>query len=448
MSTFDKNQDSIGSKIKSFFFGSDTGKIMFAMILAIVAGVIANMYADPKALQTINDGFFTIVGTMFINSMKMLVVCLIFFCLVVGMTGMDGGSQLKRIALRTFGLFMTTTAVAITFAMSIGLVSGIGEGANMQLPAAGAFAVKDAPEFKDVILNIVPTNVVEAFSTGNNLAIILFAILFGMAVAKRPADSNLKKTFEEVSETILDIVALLMKFAPYGVFALMFKAVSQQGIDTILNVLMYVLLCSSILIAHAFITYGTMLKIHGFTLGQIKMFYKKMKPVWITGFSTSSSSATMPTTLAVAEKSLGVKKQIFGFTIPMGGTINMDGTAVMQGLATIFVANLYAVDLSASDYGLVIATALLASIGTAGVPGVGLIMLGMVFSVVNLPVEGIALIFGVDRLLDMLRTAVNLTGDCAVTMCVAKKEGAIDFDILESEQDELIEADNQVVQPA
>ena len=375
--------------VSNFFFESDTGRIMFGMLLAIFLGVLANVFLPQSTIDTINNGSLSTgtIGTMFINSMKMLVVFLIFLAIVEGMTGMSGGKQFGRIFRKTIIFFMLTTSVAIVMALGVGLILDIGSSANLPMPKEGAFEAQEAPGLGTVILNIVPSNIANAFTTGNNLAIILFAVLIGLAVSRQDESNTIKANIADWNTVILDVVQLLMKVAPIGVFALMFKAVSAQGWDTIKNVLVYLVVCTGVLVAHAIITYGLLLKLNGFTIAQIKTFYRKIRPVLITGFSTSSSNATMPTTLKVAEQELGVKKTVCGFTIPMGGTINMDGTSVMQGLATVFIANIYGIDLTMQQYALVIATALLASVGTAGVPGVGLIMLGMVLSVVNVPVE-------------------------------------------------------------
>jgi Na+/H+-dicarboxylate symporter len=260
---------------------------------------------------------------------------------------------------------------------------------------------------------------------GNMLQVIVFSILFGIAVALagRPGE-KVADLFSDLNEIIMKLIIILMDLAPYGVFCLMAKLFATLGFDTIGNLITYFLLVLFVLVLHGTATYPLMLKLLA-GLNPL-MFFRKMRPVMLFAFSTSSSNATLPVTLKTTTHHLGVRNNIASFTIPLGATINMDGTAIMQGVATVFIAQAYNIDLSFAQYLSVILTATLASIGTAGVPGVGLITLAMVLQQVGLPVEGIALIIGVDRLLDMTRTAVNVTGDCTVSCIVAKSEGEFD----------------------
>jgi Na+/H+-dicarboxylate symporter len=263
---------------------------------------------------------------------------------------------------------------------------------------------------------------------GNMLQIIVFAVIFGIAVSlSGEVGKRVSAAFNDINVVIMNIVTMVMNIAPYGVFVLMAKLFATIGLDTILGLAKYFFLLAGLLVMHAFVTYPIIFKVLSGLNPLILL--RKMRNTVLFAFSTSSSNATLPITMDTAKNRLGVNSSVSSFTIPLGATINMDGTAIMQGVATVFIAQVYGVDLSVSDFLMVILTATLASIGTAGVPGVGLIMLAMVLQQVNLPVEGIALIIGVDRLLDMMRTAVNVTGDCMVSCIVAKSEGELDLTV-------------------
>jgi Na+/H+-dicarboxylate symporter len=273
-----------------------------------------------------------------------------------------------------------------------------------------------------------PANPIASMAEGNMLQIIVFAVIFGIAVSlSGEVGKRVSAAFNDINIVIMNIVTMVMNIAPYGVFVLMAKLFATIGLDTILGLAKYFFLLAGLLVMHAFVTYPIIFKVLSGLNPLILL--RKMRNTALFAFSTSSSNATLPITMDTAKNRLGVNSSVSSFTIPLGATINMDGTAIMQGVATVFIAQVYGVDLSVSDFLMVILTATLASIGTAGVPGVGLIMLAMVLQQVNLPVEGIALIIGVDRLLDMMRTAVNVTGDCMVSCIVAKSEGELDLTV-------------------
>ncbi|MGL5359687.1 MAG: dicarboxylate/amino acid:cation symporter, partial [Shewanella sp.] len=265
-----------------------------------------------------------------------------------------------------------------------------------------------------------------AMSEGNMLQIIIFAVIFGFAIAHiGEKGKRVAQLFEDLNEVVMRVVTLVMQLAPYGVFALMAKLALTLGLETFGSVIKYFFLVLALLLFHNFVVYSLLLK--AFSGLSPLIFIKKMRDVQLFAFSTSSSNATLPITMETTEHRLGVHNNIASFTLPLGATINMDGTAIMQGVATVFIAQVFGIELSITDYAAIVVTATLASIGTAGVPGVGLIMLTMVLNQVGLPVEGIALIIGVDRLLDMTRTAVNVTGDCVASVVVAKSEGEFDL---------------------
>jgi len=300
------------------------------------------------------------------------------------------------------------------------------------------FSVNEAPPLTQVIIDLIPGNPVAAYAEGNMLQIIFFTILFAVCILMTGKQGRpIAEGAEKLNLVMMKVVNVVMHVAPYGVFALMAKTFSLQGLGLIVPMLSYFVVVALVLTLHATGTLMILLK----TLGKVSpwVFMKKMRAVQIFAFSTSSSNATIPVTLTATEKRLGVENSTASFIVPFGATINMDGTAIMQGVATVFIANVYGIDLGLTGYLTVIGMAVLASIGTAGVPGVGLIMLAMVFNQVGLPIEGIALIMGVDRLLDMMRTAVNVTGDSAITTIVARSENSIDMKIYNDPDAGLIE---------
>ncbi|MCO4320231.1 dicarboxylate/amino acid:cation symporter [Aliidiomarina quisquiliarum] len=407
-----------------------TGKILTGMIAGAIVGFILNKVGvEGTAIQSLLvDGVFRLMGDMFIASLMMLVVPLVFFSLVVGTSSLSDPAMLGRLGGKAIFLYLLTTAVAISIALIVAVKVQPGMGMNLELPPADAFTVKDAPPFIDVLLNMVPRNPVEAMAEGNMLQIIVFALLFGVAIAvSGEPGQRLKVVFEDVNDVIMKLVVMLMYVAPYGVFALMARVFADLGLDMVLSLGKYFGTVFFVLIFHGFVIYPLMLS--AMSRLNPRHFLRKMMNVQTFAFSISSSNATIPVNLKNAEQRLGVDNSVASFTIPLGATINMDGTAIMQGVATVFIAQIYGIDLTMTQYLMVIATATLASIGTAGVPGVGLIMLAMVFQQVGLPVEGIALIIGVDRLLDMTRTAVNVTGDAMVTTVIAKSEGKLDEEV-------------------
>jgi Na+/H+-dicarboxylate symporter len=331
-------------------------------------------------------------------------------------------------AAKTVGLYLMTTAIAITIALSMALIiePGSGDQFNSQLTTDASYQAKNAPPLKDVLINIIPSNPIKAMAEGNMLQVIVFALLFGIAISRSGEfGAKIAKSFESLNEVIMEMVMILMRLAPYGIFCLLAKIFYATGFELIQQLFAYFMTVVMALLFHGAVIYTGILKL--FTgLSPIK-FLKHMRPIMMFGFSTASSNATMPVTLETVEEKMGVKNSVASFTVPLGATINMDGTAIMQGVATVFIAQAYQIDIGLVGYLTVILTATLASIGTAGVPGVGLVTLALVLQQVGLPVEGIALIIGVDRLLDMLRTALNVTGDSVVSCVVAKSENAIDI---------------------
>ncbi len=406
-----------------------TAKVLWAMVLGIIVGLVINL-TGLNAPESFTDeyvvgGLFYIIGTLFITALKMLVVPLVFFSLISGVFGIGDISKLGKVGAKSFALYMMTTAMAI--AMAIGLAALIIPLFNTSKAQSASFVGKEAPPLSDVLINIIPSNVVEAFASGNMLQIIFFSILLGISllmVGKKA--KGIAEGVEVMNEAMMNMVNIVMSVAPYAVFALLAKAVAELGFDLLAQLAVYVVVIISALMLHLFGTLMLILKL--FSKLSPKIFLSKIRDAQIFAFSTASSNATIPVTLRSVTKRMGVDNSVASFTVPFGATINMDGTAIMQGVATVFIANVYGIELGLSGYLTVILMSVLASIGTAGVPGVGLIMLSMVFVQVGLPVEGIGLILGVDRLLDMIRTSVNVTGDAVVTCIVAKSEDEIELE--------------------
>ncbi|HEX22666.1 MAG TPA: dicarboxylate/amino acid:cation symporter [Chromatiales bacterium] len=407
-----------------------TTKILIWMVCGLILGSLINAFAADVAFvqDYLVNGLFHVIGAMFISALKMLVVPLVTFSLISGVCGIGDVNTLGRVGLKAFLLFMLTTALAITLAITVAVLVGPGEGFDMGTVAQSEFSAPPAPPLTQVIIDLIPGNPVAAYANGNMLQIIFFTILFAICVLMVGETGRpIAEGAERLNAVMMQVVTVVMHVAPIGVFALMAKTFSQQGLEMILPMISYFGVVAVVLLLHATGTLMLLLKL----LGRVSplVFLRKMRAVQVFAFSTSSSNATIPVTLRTAEKRLGVDNSTASFVVPFGATINMDGTAIMQGVATVFIANVYGIDLGISGYLTVIGMAVLASIGTAGVPGVGLIMLAMVFNQVGLPVEGIALIMGVDRLLDMMRTAVNVTGDAAVTTIVARSEDELDMKV-------------------
>ena len=409
-----------------------TNRILLAMVLGIGLGSVLEITLASLSPESGLYGFlynglvmgvFDVLGRIFIASLKLLVVPLVLVSLICGMAALGASSRMGPIAGKTLGLYLVTTCIAVTLGLAIALAVGPGEGVNAV--ASSDFVPKEAPPIKETLINIFPTNPVAAMAEGNMLQVIVFALLVGFALTRAgAAGERLIAWFQDMEVVVMKMVGVLIELAPYGVFALLTKLFATMGFGTIFDLAAYFFTLLGVLLLHGFVVYGLVLR----TLTPLSpsMLRQKMRRVWAFAFSTSSSGATLPVTLRTVEKRLGVNKSVAGFAVPLGATINMDGTAIMQGVATVFIAQVYGIDLTSSQLLMVVLTATLASIGTAAVPSAGLIMLSLVLTQAGLPVEGIALILGVDRLLDMVRTAVNVTGDATVSTVVAYHEGQLD----------------------
>ncbi|PIC99066.1 MULTISPECIES: dicarboxylate/amino acid:cation symporter [unclassified Sporosarcina] len=396
--------------------------IIIALIAGVVVGLVLNIFTPGIFTQA--DAFlFKPLGTIFLNLMKMLVVPVVFISIVLGTVGIGDPKKLGRIGGKTIGFFLITTAIALVIAISLGLLLKPGEGGNFET-ANATYEAQEAPPVADTLLGIIPTNPISAMAEGNMLQIIFFAALIGFGMAMMGSKvERVKEFFEQANELIMYLITFVMKFAPYGAFGLIASAVGSQGMDALKVMGMYMGVVLGALLIHTIVVYGGSVAFIG--KRSPIWFFKNFFPAQVVAFSTASSAATLPISMKTAQEKLKVPESISSFTQSLGATINMDGTAIMQGAAVIFIAQAYGIELTMAQLLTVVLTAVLASIGTAAVPGAGLIMLAMVLTSVGLPVEGIALVLGVDRLLDMVRTAVNITGDAACAVVVAKSEGVL-----------------------
>lgn len=400
-------------------------QILVALAAGIIVGTIFNLMNNPVVDAWVVEGFAFITGKLFIQALQMLVVPVVFVSLVCGSSSLSDPGRLGRLGGKTIVLYLFTTAVAISMALTVGILAKPGEGVERMSTEMNQ--IKEAPPLIDVILKVIPKNPIEAMVDGNMLAIIFFAILVGVSITlSGESGSRLGAVFRDLNDVVMKLVTIVMKAAPLGVFALMVRLAATTGPDVFESLLFYVFLVLGVLLVHMLVTYTLLVKFVARLNPRI--FLAKMRPVMLFAFSTASSNATIPVNLRTLTKKLGVHNSVASFTIPLGATINMDGTAIMQGLATAFIAQVYGIDLTVTQYLTVILMVILASIGAAGVPGVGLILLATVFQQVGLPVEAIGMILGVDRILDMSRTAVNVTGDAAVSLSVARGEGELNLD--------------------
>ncbi len=404
---------------------SYTTRILLSMFLGIFFGSLINNLFLDYSLVVFSLEIFSALGTIFISSLKLMVVPLVFFSLVTGVAQITDSSKLGSISIKAIFLYLATTSIAISLALFFSNFINIGSGAG--LISEAKFVTPTPPSLKEVFVNIFPTNPIAAMANGEMLQIIVFSLLVGLGVKSLSSSENLINFFVSGNNLMLKIVELIIWFAPIGIFCLLTDIFSQIGFSIIYDLAGYFFLLIAVLMFHGIFVYSFFL--YFFTGLNPIVFYSKLKEVILFAFSTSSSSATMPLTLKTAKDKLGVDQSVASFTIPLGATINMDGTAIMQGVATVFIAQVYGIDLTITDFLMVILTATLASIGTAGVPGVGLIMLAMVLQQVGLPVEGIALIIGVDRLLDMVRTSVNVIGDSMIACLISSSENNLSQEI-------------------
>ena len=402
-----------------------TVKILIGLIAGIVVGVVLNLTGQAE----IANSYIKPFGTLFLNLIKMVIVPLVFASLVMGACGLGDIKRVGRIGGKTILYFLVTTAIAVIIGLIMGTIFKVGNG--LTLPADATFEATAPTNFVETLLNIIPTNPFNALVQGNMLQVIAFALFVGIGIAIVGAKAEgFKKGMEGFAEVMYSIIGGIMKLAPYAVFALIIPVVAAQGAGVLGPLFILVLTVYLACIVHAAVVYGTTVKILG-KMSPIK-FFRLAAPAMLFAFTTASSSATLPFSMESSRK-MGVSPQVRSFVLPLGATINMDGTAAFQGICALFVAAVYGINLTVGQMLIIVLSATLASIGTAGVPGAGTVMLGMVLTTVGLPLDAVAIIMGVERIMDMARTCINVTGDMACSVIVAKSENELDVKYTEIE---------------
>jgi len=390
-------------------------KIFIALILSVIVG----LFTGTDALPFIN-WWIAPIGTMFINLIKMMIVPVVFTSLVVGMASLGDMKKLGRIGIKTLGLYLITTAVAIIIGFII--AGAVHPGIGMEMTGQAAPTVKEAPSIMQVFVSMIPANPIESMAKGDILPVIIFALFVGTAIISVGGEKGklLLDIFDAGAEMCYKIIAMVMQVAPLGVFALLLPVVAKNGPKVLLPLLSVIACVAVGCIIHAVLVYSSLTTV----LGKMSpiTFFRGMSEAMLIAFTTCSSAAALPINMKNAQEKLGVSREISSFVLPLGATINMDGTALYMGVCSLFIANVFGIDLTSSQMMMIVLTGTLASIGTAGVPGAGLIMLAMVLQSVQLPIEGLALVAGIDRVLDMFRTCLNITGDAAVAIVVNETE--------------------------
>ena len=407
-----------------------TSKIFIGLMAGVICGVIFNLFVPASYVRDtiIIDGICYVIGNGFIKLMKMLVVPLVFCSLVCGASAIGDTKTLGKVGGKTIAFYLATTAIAVTVAISVATLIKPGIGLNMNMIETENVTVAEKTSAVDTLLDIIPDNPFSSLANGNMLQVIVFALIVGILLAKMGERAELVANFfSQFNDLMMEMTNLVMSFAPIGVFFMLTRTFANLGFDAFIPLLKYMGSVVLGLGVQCFVVYMILLFV--FTRLNPFKFIKKFFPVMAFAFSTSTSNATIPLNIETLEEKIGVSRKVSSFTIPLGATINMDGTSIMQGVAVVFAAQAYGINLGISGYLTVIATATLASIGTAGIPSVGLVTLTMVFSAVGLPVEAITLIMGIDRILDMLRTAVNVTGDAVCTTVVAYQNKDLDKEV-------------------
>lgn len=410
-----------------------TTKIYIGLIAGLILGVVLNLWVPNGYVRDtiLVDGIFYVIGNGFIRLMKMLVVPLVFCSLVCGASAIGDTKSLGKVGGKTIAFYLATTALAVSVAIGVATLIRPGIGLDMDAIETSEVSTAASTTVADTLLNIIPENPISSLANGTMLQIILFALIVGVLLAKMGERAELVMNFfNQCNDLMMEMTNMVMGLAPIGVFCMIAKTFANLGFDAFIPLLKYMLSVVVGLGVQCFIVYMILLFI--FTRLNPVKFIKKFFPVMMFAFSTSTSNATIPLNIDTLVEKIGVDRKIASFTIPLGATINMDGTSIMQGVAVVFAAQAYGMHLGVGGYLTVIATATLASVGTAGIPSVGLVTLSMVFTAVGIPVEAIMLIMGVDRILDMLRTAVNITGDAVCTTIVAHQNKSLNKKVFES----------------
>ena len=418
------------SKDKKKALGLST-TIFISLIAGALFGIILHYVIPASDFKTnvMVEGVLYVCGQGFIRLMQMLVVPLVFCSLVCGSMAIGDTKTLGKVGVKTILFYIATTAIAVSVALLTAYMIDPGLGLDMDaIQVAEVSQAVASPSIADTLLNIIPKNPINAMANGDMLPIIVFALFVGVMLAKLGHKTDLVANFfGQFNDVMMEMTNTVMKLAPIGVFCLIARTFATVGFSAFLPMLKYMGCVVLALFIQCFGVYQSMLFI--FTRLNPVRFIKKFLPVMGFAFSTATSNATIPMSIDTLNKKMGVSKQISSFTIPLGATINMDGTSIMQGVAVVFISQAFGIDLTLGNLATVVLTATIASIGTAGVPSVGLVTLAMVLTSVGLPTEGIALIMGIDRILDMIRTAVNITGDAVCTTIVCHQEGSLNKEV-------------------
>ncbi|WP_417476469.1 dicarboxylate/amino acid:cation symporter [Maricaulis sp.] len=406
-------------------------RVLLALFAGVAFGVAASQILGQEAATQWIGTWVQPIGTAFISLIRMLIVPLIFTTLVSGIIAMGKPAKLGTLGLKTIGLYLVTTLFANIIGLTFGTIFQPGRGADLGNVEAVPVST-DAPSITDRLLEIIPTNPIAALADGNVLSIIFFSIFLGVGIlATGKVGKPVADLFNSASEVVLKITHYVMEVAPYGVFALVSYTAASQGLESLQSVLVLIVAVYLGLITHALVTYGILVRIV-LNLPLARFFRGLTDPIAVA-FSTASSSATLPVTIAAAEDNLGIKKSVAGSVLPLGATINMDGTALYLGILALFTAQAFGYDLTFMNYVMIALTAAIVSIGAAGIPSASLFLLAIVLQTFDVSPEHTAIIVGfilpVDRIMDMARTAVNVTGDAAVATAVAKWEGELDEDV-------------------
>ena len=406
-------------------------QIFIALLIGALFGVVIHYWIPSSYIKdtVIVEGVLYVVGQGFIRLMQMLVVPLVFCSLICGSMAIGDTKTLGKVGVKTIGFYLVTTALAVCVALGSALLINPGRGLDMDAVQKGTVSsTTEATSLVDTLLNIIPKNPVQSMENGDMLPIIVFALFVGIMLAKLGTrGSVVANFFSQFNDVMMEMTMAIMKIAPIGVFCLIARTFATVGFSAFAPMLKYMGNVTLALAIQCLVVYQILLFV--FTRLNPFKFIKKFLPVMGFAFSTATSNATIPMSIDTLSKKMGVSKQISSFTIPLGATINMDGTSIMQGVAVVFIAQAYGIPLTMGNLATVVVTATLASIGTAGVPSVGLVTLAMVLNSVGLPTEGIALIMGIDRILDMIRTAVNITGDAVCTTIVCHQEGSLNREV-------------------
>ena len=396
-------------------------KILIALILGIIFGLVFKEHSS----------YLKIFGDLFISLIKLIIVPLVFFSVTNAIITLKGDSNLGKIAINTILLYLLTTVIAITLGLTLAIMlnpaSNIADATLLKFDAYNVDQAASNNNILDIVLNIIPSNIFVAFSSGNMIQIIFLSIVIALGInALKDKSKTIKKFIAEGNDLTYYFMDFIIKIMPYAVFALIASVVGTQDIAILHSLLKFVLCVVFALLIHLYIIYPIL--IYSLTGLNPIYFFKKIIEAQLFAFSSSSSSATLPTTIRVANQNLGISKATTNMVLPLGATINMDGGAIYLGMSTVFIAGLFGIDLSIVDYISIILNCLLISVGTAGIPGASIVLMSAIFMTVGLPVEAIGIIIGVDRVLDMCRTSVNVTGDLVVSTIIDKKTKTLDSD--------------------